>query len=90
MTVADPMRPKALARLRAGLVTVLTTTRLSHQDRPMAVMARVDSTRSDRRTGYIVDLVNDDWSCTCNAGNAGLPCPHVLAVKMVTGYWRAT
>lgn len=76
------LRPKALAILRTGRLTVIDVSTHRSGGRADEVIARVMSSRQGGPT-YAVDLMSDRWTCTCRAGGH---CPHELAVRMVTGH----
>lgn len=78
---ADPMRSKALAILREARCTVLRVL-VDDAWRPVVVLARVRSSRG--RQFYRVQLSREGWSCTCDAGRHDDPCPHIIAVSLVT------
>lgn len=77
----DPLRPRALACLREGRVTILGV-KLDAAWRPVRVVARVRSSRD--RFAYRVQLRVSRWECNCAAGQKNEPCAHTLAVSMVT------
>lgn len=77
----DPMRPRALAALRSGRVTVLGV-KLDAAWRPVTVIARVKSSRDNHR--YRVRYLAGQWSCDCRDGQHGIPCAHTAAVALVT------
>lgn len=79
--VADPLRSKALACLREGRVTVYGVG-CDAKWRIVSVVARVRS--SQDRHPYLTRFSNGNWSCDCRDGQRDLPCPHVVAVALVT------
>lgn len=83
----DPMRSRALAILREGRCTVLASDWTSPMVTAVRVIAVVRSSR-DRNRLYAVDYPSGGggWSCTCWAGQRDESCPHVLAVRYVTGH----
>ncbi len=86
MATADPLRARALACLRESRVVVRHAEILGgagSNASPTVVIATVRSSREGQRP-YRVDLLNDRWTCTCTV----TPCPHLLAVKMCTGWAR--
>lgn len=83
--MTDPLRKGAMARLRSNQVMICKAFRDEGEIKPSVVMALVRSSREGRQP-YVVDLVEEQWDCTCRAGLAGERCPHVLAVQMVTGH----
>ena len=77
----DPLRPRSLACLREGRVTVLGV-KLDAAWRPVTVVARVKSSRDNHK--YRVRYLAGQWSCDCRDGLYGNPCAHAAAVALVT------
>jgi hypothetical protein len=83
--MTDPMRSKALARLRSNQVMIRRAFTDEGEIWPSVILALVRSSR-DGVAPYVVDLSDGWWRCTCRAGLREERCPHVLAVQMVTGH----
>lgn len=82
MTAPDAIRRKALAILREGRVTVLTAKSDPVTLTVTGAMIRVIGTRST----YVVDYIDGQWTCTCNRGQAGVRCGHILAGQLITAH----
>lgn len=80
MTAA--LRPRALAVLRTGRLTVLKADCRKDAHVVDEVIARVQSSR-DGGSAYAVDYLDGVWTCTCRAE---AECPHIAAVRLVTGH----
>lgn len=76
------LRPKALAVLHTGRLTVLRADCRKDAHTVDEVIARVRSSR-EGGPAYAVDFLDGIWSCTCRAGG---DCPHVAAAQLVTGH----
>jgi hypothetical protein len=80
---ADPLRRKALARIREDRVRVrVVETDAPDSGEPHWVLAVVRSSRDGHP--YRVEYVSRVWSCDCREGRRALPCAHTLAVALVT------
>lgn len=80
MTAKTP-RNRALTYLRMERVRVVETHTHGDSIRPYGVEAIVHGHKSD----YLVRLVDGIWSATCRCEDVA-QCPHLLAVRMVTGH----
>lgn len=77
------IRAQALTYLRDGKVTIGAARRPVTADRPDFVSARVIGHNGT----YLVHLLDGVWTCSCKAvTDDGEPCPHLAAVKLVTGH----
>jgi hypothetical protein len=85
MTLATPLRPKALAVLREGRLTMLRVECRNTAHEVDEVIARVQSSR-EGGPAYAVDLSFGQWTCTCRRDE---PCAHIAAVQLVTGHHKA-
>lgn len=80
-TTADPQRAKALSVIREGRLTVLHAACHKTAHEVDEVIARVQSSRPGGAV-YAIDFAAGLWSCTCG----DVECPHVIAVRLVTGH----
>lgn len=81
MPPTDAIRRKALAVLREGRVTVLS----ARSDEKLAVTSALVRVQGSRGV-YVVDFKNGEWTCTCDRGQAGVRCGHIVAGQLVTGH----
>ena len=82
------LRAKALACLRDGRVTVTKAHgAYGGAPGPQRVEAKVASSRPEHPAHVVDRWDGGEWSCTCPAhARSGLPCPHIAAVQLVTGW----
>ena len=79
---ASTLRPKALAILREGRLTVISAETPPYLDAPAEAIVTVKSSRPGGPT-YVVDVDRHvpGFSCTCGSE----PCAHAAAARLVLG-----
>jgi hypothetical protein len=80
-TAAGPLRRKSLAILREGRLNVLYRRMSPDTD---TIVVAVQSSREGGPT-YAIDLVLDEWTCTCRERTG---CAHIGAAQLVTGWTK--
>jgi hypothetical protein len=80
--MSPELRPKALAVIRSGRLTVMHTNCRKQAHVIDEVIAKVQSSRQGGPT-YAIDYLDGIWDCTCRAEGE---CAHIAAVQLVTGH----